>query len=35
MLRVIIAFWDVKSRGTKNMISTAERLGLDVHIVKY
>lgn len=31
----LVAFWDGKSRGTKNMISTAERLGLDVHIVKY
>lgn len=31
----LVAFWDGKSHGTKHMISTAKRLGLDVHIVKY
>lgn len=30
----LIAFWDGKSRGTKNMIDTATRLGLDVLVVR-
>lgn len=29
----LIAFWDGESRGTKNMIETAERLGLAVSVV--
>jgi len=32
---VLFAFWDGKSPGTKNMINTAKKLGLDVHIVRY
>lgn len=28
----LVAFWDGKSRGTKNMIETAKRLGLRVFI---
>lgn len=31
----LIAFWDGESRGTKHMISTAEKLGLIVRIVRY
>lgn len=30
----LIAVWDGKSRGTKNMIETAKRKGLKVHIKK-
>lgn len=29
----LIAFWDGKSRGTKNMIDTARKLGLRVKVV--
>ena len=29
---MLIAFWDGKSRGTKNMIDTAFKYGLDVHV---
>lgn len=32
---VLFAFWDGKSRGTKNMIDTATKLGLEVHVVNY
>lgn len=32
---VLFAFWDGKSRGTKNMIENAEDYGLEVHIVNY
>ena len=32
---VLFAFWDSKSRGTKNMINTAERYGLEVHVINY
>ena len=32
---VVIAFWDGESRGTKNMISQAEKAGAAVHIVRY
>lgn len=32
---ILIAFWDGKSRGTKNMIDNANQLGLEVHIVRY
>ena len=28
----LIAIWDGESRGTANMIATAERLGLKVHV---
>lgn len=31
----LVAFWDGKSRGTKNMIETAERAGLTVHVERY
>ena len=33
MAGTLIAFWDGKSRGTKNMIDTAKRLGLRVKTV--
>ncbi len=32
---MLIAFWDKKSRGTKNMIEEAEKRGLLVHINYY
>lgn len=32
---VLFAFWDGKSRGSKNMIELAKTYGLEVHIVKY
>lgn len=32
---VLFAFWDGESSGTKNMISHAASLSLDIHIVKY
>ena len=31
----LIAFWDGKSRGTKNMIETAKALGLQIRIKQY
>lgn len=31
----IIAFWDGKSRGTKNMISQGEKVGVNVRKVMY
>lgn len=31
----LIAFWDGKSPGTKNMIDTARELGLKVRVKKY
>lgn len=31
----LIAFWDGGSKGTKNMIDTALRLGLEVHVYPY
>lgn len=34
MAGTLIAFWDGKSRGTKNMIDTAKKLGLRVKVVK-
>ena len=34
MAGTLIAFWDGQSRGTKNMIETAQKLGLRVKIVK-
>lgn len=30
---VLIAFWDGKSRGTKNMIDTAEKLGIRAIVI--
>lgn len=32
---ILIAFWDGKSSGTKHMIDTATKLGLQVHIIYY
>lgn len=32
---VLFAFWDGKSKGTKNMIETAEKFGLETHVVIY
>jgi len=32
---VLLAFWDGESRGTKHMIDTANRKGLEVNIVNY
>lgn len=32
---VLFAFWDGKSKGTKNMIDLAKRYGLEVHVVNY
>jgi hypothetical protein len=32
---VLIAFWDGQSKGTKHMIDTAKKTGLDVHVVQY
>ena len=31
----LIAFWDGKSPGTKNMIETAEKSGLKTRVIKY
>lgn len=31
----LIAFWDGKSRGTKNMIDIAKKAGLNVRVVRY
>lgn len=31
----LIAFWDGKSRGTKNMIDLANKMGLQVAVVNY
>lgn len=31
----LIAFWDGKSKGTKGMIETAEKLGLKIRVVRY
>lgn len=31
----LIAIWDGRSRGTKNMIETAERMGLKVFVMRY
>lgn len=32
---MLIAFWDGKSSGTKNMIENSKKLGLIVHIINY
>lgn len=31
----LVAFWDGSSRGTKNMIETARRYGLDIRVKRY
>lgn len=31
----LVAFWDGKSRGTRNMIETAAKMGLYVKVFKY
>lgn len=31
----LIAFWDGKSRGTKNMIEEALKAGLEIHVIRY
>jgi len=32
---VLIAFWDGKSLGTRHMIKSAEKKGLEVHVIRY
>lgn len=32
---LVVAFWNGKSRGTKNMITQAQKAGVDVRIVYY
>lgn len=32
---VLVAFWDGESKGTKNMIDTARKRGLEVNVVSY
>lgn len=32
---VLFAFWNGISKGTKNMISLAEKYGLEVHIIRF
>lgn len=32
---VLVAFWDGQSKGTENMISTALKKGLEVHVYRY
>ena len=31
----LVAFWDGESKGTKNMIDTATKMGLGVRVVRY
>lgn len=31
----LVAFWDGASSGTKHMIETAQKMGLDVRVKKY
>lgn len=31
----LVAFWDGKSRGTEHMIQLAEKVGLEVRVVRY
>jgi hypothetical protein len=31
---MLVAFWDGKSKGTKNMIETAQKLGLKTEVIK-
>jgi hypothetical protein len=35
MADALIAVWDGKSRGTKNMIETAQSMGLKLHVHRY
>lgn len=35
MADALIAVWDGKSRGTKNMIETAQKMGLQVYVHHY
>lgn len=35
VVHALIAFWDGKSRGTKNMIETARKYNLKVAVVRY
>lgn len=30
---ILIAFWDGQSKGTKHMIDTAKKAGLDIHVI--
>ena len=32
---VLFAFWNGSSRGTKHMIDTATKYGMEVHIIRY
>lgn len=32
---VLVAFWDGESRGTKHMIETARKYGLQVRVIRY
>lgn len=32
---VLVAFWDGKSKGTRNMIDEALRAGLETHVFRY
>lgn len=32
---VLFAFWDGKSKGSKNMIDLANKYGLEVHVINY
>ena len=32
---ILVAFWDGESKGTKHMIDTALRAGLEVHVYPY
>lgn len=32
---VLFAFWDGKSKGTNHMIKLGDKMGLEVHVVKY
>lgn len=32
---MLIAFWDGESKGTKNMVDTAKRLGLNTYLIIY
>lgn len=31
----LVAFWDGKSKGTKNMIDMATKAGLEIHVERY
>lgn len=32
---MLVAFWDGLSKGTRNMIQTAKKYALEVHVVRY